>query len=250
MVTNQNLLLAGAFFMAGLFAHQSGVFASPPAIAAGTPAAVRQITVGGLGSVKVVPNIARISLAVMNTDVDLQQAVARTDATAARLLALKDKYKIENADVVTDGVSLQTHRRYGDEKPIKYDAVKRLTFKLHHPAQVQAFLSDAIAAGANQLGEEYGSSMVSFEAEDNVEADRKSREMALRSAQAKASEMAAALGCRIGSPRMIEEEYYSYAPHLQGATNGTIGPQGNDAGGIAVGRVSYDCNVKVSFDLI
>jgi len=84
----------------------------------------------------------------------------------------------------------------------------------------------------------------------------------LKAAREKAEALAEAVGCKVGKPVNITEGYSNtynlagVAPALQGATNGTIGPQGGDAifvtngsQGVELGQLIINSDISATFEL-
>jgi len=116
-------------------------------------------------------------------------------------------------------------------------------------------IKEALQDGAN------GVQSVSYECSQAEKQRAKARIEALKAAREKAEALAAEVGCKIGKAINITEGYDATSalggvPCLQGATNGTIGPQGADAPfvnnaeqGLALGLITIDSEITATFEL-
>ena len=163
------------------------------------------IWVTGEGSVSVVPDIAILSLGVEaqseTVAVAQNQAATSMDAVVRELKS----NGVANKDIKTQSFSIYPVRRWvekeGKEVLIGYRVNNMVTTRVRKVEDV----GDIIDAVAKAGGDYIRINNIAFTVDDPAEYQEEAREKAMADAEAKAKQLAAAGGVRLGSPTYINE---------------------------------------------
>ncbi len=175
--------------------------AAPVALEQGAP---RVISVSAVGRVTVKPDTALVQIGAEGRAPALADATADVDRRMRQVLARVKALGVAEADIatVTYAVEPLVTRRPGDD-----DAARIAGYRVSNIAQVRvrdlaavgAMLDAAVAAGANTLPS------LQFTVEERAGPESRARALAVRAAAAKAAEMAAAAGVRLGALVSLSE---------------------------------------------
>jgi len=222
------------------------------------------ITTLGKFESKVRPDRVTVVFSVKTFDKMLPTAYTVNSQNSQKLIALAPKLSIEKADVQTSDIQVSPeYPQYPSNpvhqldryKPIGYTVSRDVAFVLKDVDKLATLMKTALQDGAN------GVQGVSYECSQAPKHRAKARIEALKAAREKAEALAAEVGCKIGKAISITEGYeatstFGGGPFLQGATNGTIGPQGADAAyvsnadqGLALGLITIDSEITATFEL-
>lgn len=163
----------------------------------------RLITVTGEGVVRMVPDMALISVGVTHQDAEAGAAMTRTsEATAALLKRLKDS-GIESRDMQTSQVSLSpvyANRAANGEPQIQgYRAGLMMSVRVRDLQALGGILSAVVEDGANRF------SGLSFVLSEPQTAEDAARKAAVAEALRKARLLAGAAGASLGDVVSISE---------------------------------------------
>lgn len=215
------------------------IFAAPLwALEKSTP---RLITVTGEAEVQVAPNQAILTLGVETRDRDLGIAKRENDERIKRVLALAKKYGVAPGYVRVDHISIEP--RYSDgEDVIDYRVRKTIVLTVQNLSKFDDLLNSLLEAGANYV---HG---VQFRTTKLREYRDQARALALKAAKEKAKNMAKELGQKVGRPYTIVEEQYEkgMAPNVMQGAGGSSGEADKS---VALGQISVNARVRVSFEL-
>jgi len=216
----------------------------------------RTISVSGEALVKVAPDEVVVLLGVETFNADLDEAKRVNDADASKLVkAIKD-LKVEDKYVQTDHMQVEviykTHRLQNGVEG--YTARRGYSIVLKDPKLFEKLIDTALKNGGNVIrGFE-------FRTTELRKYRDQARAMALKAAREKAQAMADVLGCRIGSPRSINESrgYWGYWGSRWNRYSQTSQNVMQDAGGggdtggeaMPLGQIAIRGQVQVVFDLI
>jgi uncharacterized protein len=235
------------------------VLAPLAAVAADCPP--RLITVNGDAEVKVAPDEVGLSLGVESWNADLETAKAMNDKVVSKVLALAPKYKIEAKYVQTDYISVEPTykpRSYNEGNVIVsgYFVRKNISFTLKDVSKFEGLLRDSLAAGANYV---HG---IEFRTTELRKYRDQARALAMKASQEKAVDMAKVLGAKPGKPFSISENnIWWYSPYnswwghwssgamAQNAVQNNGGGQPSSESSMALGQISVNARVTVSFEL-
>lgn len=216
------------------------------------------ITVSGQAEVCVSPDQVMITLGVETFDKQLESAQRENDGRVRRVLqAAKDQGVADDA-IRTDYLQIQPLFEYTDGgqrrgKPAGYQVRKSVVITLTDLSKFEALLAGALAAGANYVhGVSFGSS--------TLQSQRRAAELAaVESARERATDLAAALGRKIGGPLSIQQtagrERNWYAGSWGAAYRGSYSVAAADAAGadastMAPGLITISSRVQVTFELV
>ncbi len=205
------------------------------------------VSVGGHGSVILEPDTASIVLGVDIIDTTLLAAQAQaTEQMNAILKAVTDA-GIAEKDVQTINYSVNLVRDFDDEgnptRVIEYQVSNQVSIKVRDLDTLGTLLDAVVKAGANNV---YG---ISFFVDDPSEAASQARRLAVRDARAKADEMAAEVGMRIGRVlTMFESSAPPPAPQVFDAR--AAGQAASEAVPVQTGTSEIAVDVQITYELI
>jgi uncharacterized protein YggE len=160
------------------------------------------ISVGGVGTVQIPPDVADVSVGVDVTRPTVKEArsVAATQMTAV-IAALK-KAGVADRDIQTSGLSINAVYDYSNNSKPRitgYQVSNTVTATVRNLDTVSDVVDGAIAAGANQLNG------LTFRVDDPKAAEAQARDAAVKDARAKADALAKAAGVSITGVQTIVE---------------------------------------------
>jgi uncharacterized protein len=179
------VLLAGLLLLAGCAS------ASPP------PAGDRGIAVTGAGRVALPPDTATVEVGVEARAPQLADATAEVDRAMRAVLARVKAAGVRDADVRTTVYAIDPvaeARKPGDAgvRIVGYRVSNVVQARTHDVVGVGRIVDAAVAAGANVVRN------VHFTIDDPARAEAEARALAMQDAAAKARQVAAAAGVRLG----------------------------------------------------
>jgi uncharacterized protein len=234
---------------------------APVALLAATDSQPRLITVSGDAEVKVAPDEVELKLGVETWNPSIEAARSQNDKIVSQVLALAPKYKIESKHVQTDYISIEPTykpRSYNEGNVVVsgYFVRKNISFVLKDPSKFESLLRDSLDAGANYV---HG---IEFRTTNLRKYRDEARALAVKAAQEKAIDMAKVLGAKPGKPYSISENgIWWYSPYnswwgrwsngamAQNAVQNYAGGQASPESSMALGQISVNARVSVSFDL-
>jgi uncharacterized protein YggE len=237
------------------------VFAQAFIPAHSSEANLRTVSTEGTYEVQTAPDEAILTVGVKTTDANLPIAMTQNNDRTRAILALAKKYGIPSEDVRTSRIAVCP--RYKESKPsidgfrqdrsqiTGYMAYSGITFDLKDLSKLEPLMTDLAQSGITSIDQ------TTFTSTKLPALRQEARKLAARSAHDKAEMLAAELGAKLGKIRTIRDELASRfmeGPALQGAVNGTIGPQGEfisseDIRSIAPGKITVESRVDATFDL-
>ncbi|MBN1660403.1 MAG: SIMPL domain-containing protein [Anaerolineae bacterium] len=247
---NRTLLIVAAIavlavgMVAGAIAGGQAVAQTPE-----TPALnpVQTITVIGQGSVRIQPDIARVTVGVETSGETIAQAVAENEAQMEAVLAALKAAGIADKDIQTTNFSISLDRypeplpsATGEQAAPVYRVSNMVTVTIRALDRVGQVLDAVIEAGANNI---WG---VSFTIEDPAAAQADARTDAMTAAAARAEALATLAGVELGSVMSVSEVISSpgivtemaYARDAAGGTS------------ISPGEVEIGYQVQVSYFIV
>lgn len=173
------------------------------ALQTGTEPAPRTISVSGMGMASAPPDVAEIQLGVETVDTDAGRAISEN---TRRMSAVMDVFKtmnIEDKDIQTVRFNMWVEEERDREGQLtgvrRYHVVNQVRVRLRDISRTGELLQRALEAGANTVGG------VSFTVADPTELERQARDKAIADARAKAEQLAAGLGAKLGPVRQVSE---------------------------------------------
>jgi uncharacterized protein YggE len=184
---------------------QAGAQATPvaPANQPGT------ISVTGVGEVIVTPDTANIQIGVQVFSEELAAAQKKSNEQIAAIISTLKDAGIKERDIQTSNYSVSVRQQYDNQgiapAVLGYDIYNTLSVTVRKLDNLGAILDKTVAAGANQI---YG---IYFYTNDLTAATAQARDAAVKDANERASQLAAAAGVKVGRVINISEGY-SNAP--------------------------------------
>lgn len=203
-----------------------------------------QITVSGEGATLVTPDMARITLGVVQQAETAADAMDEISAAMQRILTQLVAAGVEPAHIQTGNLRLD--QRYDDfgkaeRKPVGYIASADVQVQVYDLEKLGAILDAAVRDGANQMNG------LQFDVADRAPHLMAARKAAVADAHAKAEVYAQAAGVTLGPIMIISEN------------GGDVGPMPNMAGAsydaveksmpISAGEMSIAANVTLQWAL-
>jgi uncharacterized protein YggE len=221
--------------------------------------AANTISVTGDAAVMVVPDEVVLILGIQTNDRDLLIAKSENDAVLKKLTALTQQLGVDPKYVQTDFVRIQP--RYSDgytqQNFVAFFVQKTVKITLKDTAKFEDMLTGALLAGVNYV---HG---IDFRTTELRKYRDQARDMAIKAAREKAEALAGALGQQVTRPTNIQENrlysWSSYGSWWGGGYGSAMsqnvvqnaggGPSGDDASSIALGQISVNASVTVTFEL-
>jgi uncharacterized protein YggE len=203
----------------------------------------RTISVNGVGVATAQPDVAVIHLGVEVINTDAGQAISESTDRMTALMAVLKEMQIQDSDIQTENYSMWLEQVYDrDGQPtdqVRYHVVNQLRVRLHALDKTGELLQKALEAGANTVNG------ISFSVADPEALQQAARELAVANAKAKAEQLAAGLGVKVGALHQVSE-YGGSAPVMEAARVGMGG--GGDVP-VAAGEFSVTVEIQVVFDI-
>ena len=162
----------------------------------------RTITVVGEGKVRIKPDIAQANIGVQVNKPTVKEASSEArDVMKAVLQVLKEQGVAEK-DIQTSGFSVWAERPYSPEGPSNgmiYQVSNQVAVTIRDLETVETVLGATMEAGANSI---YG---VTFSLDDPSQVGSEGRKKAVADAKAKAQELAALNGVKLGDVVSVSE---------------------------------------------
>lgn len=195
-------MLAGtAGIVAGLLAGPALAQSPQPTIVPGTNTTEHTITVNGVGTIKVRPDVADVQLGIQITR-DTARA-ARDDAADAmnKVLAALRELGLADADLQTAYMTIGPVYDYSSstQRLTGYQVSNVINVHVRDLAKLADVVDHSVSAGATTVNG------ITFNVADRSSAERQAREAAVRDARAHADTLAAAAGVTIIGVASISE---------------------------------------------
>lgn len=240
--------------------QETATVAPPPAPVCDSS---RSIQVSGTAVINVTPDRVLIQLGVQSNGSSAAKAEAANSQTIQRIVAALKKLGVEQKDIVTDRYIIEPiYKDYSDLNIKGYRINNVVAITLRDVNKVNKVLAAALENGANQVlnTEFYLSDLRAYRDQ--------AREMAMKAAREKASDLARAAGSDVVCVLNINENSWSYFNGwgwfggnsssrdlwTQNAAQNAAPPAGvegalSDAGPISVGQISVRAEVSASLGL-
>ncbi|MBN1877280.1 MAG: SIMPL domain-containing protein [Anaerolineae bacterium] len=215
------------------------------AYAAGNGDMTYTINVNGSGVATTQPDVADVRFGVESINANASEGVSENTAKMKAVMEAIKALGIEEQDIQTTEYSMWVEQVYDPEQGVptgemRYHITNQVNVKLHDISLVGQLLEGVLDAGANTV------SGVTFGVDDPTALQSQAREQALEQARARAEELAAGLGVKVGKVHQVSEYSSGYAP--------TSAAMKLDMGGgdisIASGSYNVTVEVQVVFDII
>mgnify|MGYP002544698639 CR=1 FL=1 len=201
------------------------------------------INVSGSGEIKLVPDIATVSIQVRTYNEKPAAAQAENSAIMDAVIEAVKAAGVKDADIATDNVSL--NERYNYKKTpavvVGYDMVTSIKVTIRDIDAVGKVLSDTIAAGAT------GTLTVS----DSSAAYQQALKAAIDDAKGKAQAIAEALGVTLKPiPSAVNEQSSSYTPNAAyDMRTASAAEDANADVSISPGELTVEAQVSIEYEI-
>ena len=225
----------------------------------------RSIQVSGTAVVNVIPDRVLIQMGVQSNGTTPQKVEAANSATINKMIRALEALGIEEKDIVTDWYVIEP--LYDDFNSLTiegYRIYNIVAITLRDISKVNKVIVASLKAGANQVVN------VEFYLSDLRKYRDQARDLAMKAAQEKASDLASAAGAETGCVMSINENTWSYYNGGWYGWNGWYGQSQNlwtqntvqnaapaggegsaltEAGPVKLGQISVRAEVSASFSL-
>ncbi|UYN90866.1 MAG: SIMPL domain-containing protein [Anaerolineales bacterium] len=232
--------------LAGLLLAACGA-AAPTSVAPGPNVPVSGITVAGHGEVRLVPNIATVTIGVRTNGANVSEVVAENAASVSSVMQALSNLGIAPEDMQTSNFNVYANQGYDPVTGLPgeittYSVENTVNVTVRDLASLGELLDRAVSAGANSI---WG---VSFDVDDKSSAQAEARDIAVQKAMAEAQALAAAAGVTLGD--IISISYtptgYYYGP-MFGMGGG--GAAAESSTSIVPGQITVGADVSITFAL-
>lgn len=205
------------------------------------------INVSGSGEIKLVPDIATVSIQVRTYNEKPAAAQAENSAIMDAVIEAVKAAGVKDADIATDNVSL--NERYNYKKTpavvVGYDMVTSIKITIRDIDAVGKVLSDAIAAGATGT---YG---LTLTVSDSSAAYQQALKAAIDDAKGKAQAIAEALGVTLKPiPSAVNEQSSSYTPNAAyDMRTASAAEDANADVSISPGELTVEAQVSIEYEI-
>lgn len=206
------------------------------------------LNLSAYGEVKVAPDMATISFAVVTEASSAAEAMRLNAARMTQVMTALRRAGIAERDVQTSGLNLSAQYDYVQNEPPRlrgYQAQNRVTVIINDLDAVGSTADAVVAAGVNQIDG------ISFGLKDPSAAENRARQLAVRALQGKASLYADALGVRLGGIRSLSEGG-GYSPPPPMPMYAARAEMAMDAGStpIAAGQLTVRIDISGVYDIV
>lgn len=204
------------------------------------------LNLSAYGEVKVAPDMATISFAVVTEASSAAEAMRLNAERMTQVMATLRRAGIAERDVQTSGLNLSAQYDYVQNEPPRlrgYQAQNRVTVIIDDLSRVGSTADAVVAAGVNQIDG------ISFGLKDPTAAENEARRLAVRALQSKAGLYADALGVRLVGIRSLSEGGgYAAPPPMPVYARAEMAM---DAGAtpIAAGRLTVRVDITGVYDI-
>ncbi len=169
-----------------------------------TAGQAKGITVQGMGTITISPDLATISVGVQTQASRAAEAQSQASAVMTKVIAAVKHAGIADADLTTQWISLQPLYDYSPNGSVPprvtgYQAGQSLSVKVHDVALAGPVIDAAVGAGATQVNG------ISFSVADPTAATSQARVAAMRDARQHAATLAQAAGVSLGALISVTE---------------------------------------------
>jgi uncharacterized protein YggE len=228
------------FFLVPLLALALVLSACGPAA---SPASDRFLSVSGIGTVYMSPDIAYLYVGVHTEDADIATAVDSNNAQAQALVDALVSLGVASEDIQTSNFSVWSMEDY-DEVGMaftKYVVDNTVYITVRDLGQLGALLNTVIAAGANNINS------LQFDVSDKTAALAEARQLAMANASDLAEELAQTAGVSVGDILSITYTDYYPSPYYGMGGGGATAP--NASVPIQPGQMQVSVTVSVNYGI-
>lgn len=204
---------------------------------------VPTISVSGQGMVKVIPDQASISVAVVTKGEETIKVKQINDAAIDKVLKYLKTTSIAAKDIKTDRVSLYPQYDYDKKKNYQY-ASQTITITLRDLSKYDTIMEQLVKNGINTINS------VTFSSSELEKYKSQARVLAVADAKNKAQDYLGALGQKLGKAISVSDGSSSYVPTVLRSNMMMAKAEMADTAQyetLAVGELEVSSNVSISF---
>ncbi len=210
-----------------------------------------RIIVTGEGEAAAAPDMAIISMVVLQEKPTAREALTANNEAMAKVLDAMKKAGIAERDLQTSGFSIDPRYVYPDNnntqppqapKIVGYAVSNSLTVRVRDLKKVGEILDQSVTLGVNQGGN------LTFTNDKPEAILEEARKKAVASAIAKAKTLTEAAGVGLGKVIEISEQSFNPSPMPMGRAK-MMAAAPADSVPVAAGENTYNVNVNVTFEL-
>ncbi len=205
------------------------------------------IWVNGVGTVKVTPDTAILSVGVEAQAATVKEAQAQAAAAMEKAVAALKAKGVSEKDIQTQYYNISKMTRWDDrgqtEIVLGYQVTNTVTVKIREIAKAGDIIDAVGMAGGDQIR----INGVSFTVDDTTKVTREAREKAMADAKAKAEQMAKLSGVRLGKVTYVSES--SYYPYATRSSMPTMDAMEGAKTVISPGETEITINVQVVYGI-
>ena len=211
-----------------------------------------RITVTGEGEATAAPDMAIVSLVVLQEKPTAREALTANNETMAKVLDAMKKAGIAERDLQTSGFNIDPHYVYPDNKQgqppqapkiVGYAVSNSLSVRVRDLKKVGEILDQSVTLGVNQGGN------LTFTNDKPETIVEEARKKAVANAIAKAKTLTAAAGVEVGKVIEISEQTFQPRPYGGAPRAKMMAAEASDSVPVAAGENSYNVTVNVTFEL-
>ncbi len=206
------------------------------------------VRVVGDGSVRRAPDLAGVSLGVIEQQATASEAQAAANATANAIIEAIKGMGIDGPNIQTSRISLspmyenRTPGGVSERRVIAYQASNTVSVRLTDLSKVGGVIDAGVKAGANQV------QGVSFSLSESTEAQGAALKRATRAGRAKAQAIAEGLGMRLGEVIEVVEGGAS-GPQPYPMARGMMAMESAGAP-VEPGEIEVSAQVQIAYRLV
>jgi uncharacterized protein YggE len=211
----------------------------------------RIVAVSGSGEVSVIPDRARLNLAVDALDMEVKKAESRVNTVVRDYLIEAKRLGAKSEQLTTTGISIQPEYAWDEklrqQKLVGYRVRRDIQVLVTDLEKLGDYVLSATAAGVNQVR------APALESSRGDELQREALAKAARDAEAKAEVLATTLGAKLGPVRSVRTAQQAPAPVMYKAAAMRVEAAfdgGNQEMGMSTGEIRVPASVDVEFDLL
>ena len=208
------------------------------------------ILVTGEGKVTVKPDIVNINMGVQSQEASVADAMEKTSAAMADVMAILKTNNIADADIQTQQFSVYPQYSYdqtsGKQNITGYNVTNTINVKLRDINTVGTIIDAVVAAGGNLTV----INNVNFTVEDPTQYYDDARQKAIDDANTKAQDIATSYGVTLGKPTYIVETSSTPYPIYYGNSAGPAIMAGQEATSVNAGSTDIVLDVQALYSMI
>ncbi|WP_317172585.1 SIMPL domain-containing protein [Flavobacterium muglaense] len=204
---------------------------------------VAQISVNGVGEVKVVPDQATISATVETKGVNAKEVKKINDTQVEAVLKMIKKMNLAPTDYKTQRVALNPQYDY-EKKKTSYNATQTLEIIVRDLSKYDELMDGLVSQGINKINN------VEFQSSSLSKYESEARKLAMKDAKMKAEDYVSVLGQKVGRALTISDNSQNYRPQpvvYARMMKTEMSDMATPRETVAAGEIKITANVSVSF---